>query len=115
MFNRLSLSVALAVAAASLSAPAPARAETLLMQRVQQEQGVPLPPRGMSMAQVERQFGAPASRLDPRGGDAPQHPVINRWVYDRFTVYFEKDRVISAVVNRASPTELGPKAVETSQ
>jgi hypothetical protein len=91
------------------------RAETLLMQRVQQEHNVPLPPRGMSMAQVEHQFGVPASRLDPRGGDAPLHPVINRWVYDRFTVYFEKDRVISAVVNHASPTELGPKSVETSQ
>ena len=41
--------------------------------------------------------------------------MINRWVYDRFTVYFEKDRVISAVVNRASPAELGPKRVESTQ
>jgi hypothetical protein len=112
MLKRHFLSLGLAVAA--LSAAAPACAETLLIDRVQQERNVPLPARGMTMAQVEQQFGAPADRLDPRGGDAPLHPVINRWKYDRFTVYFEKDLVINAVVNRASPTELGPKRVETS-
>ena len=111
MLNRLSLSLALAALAAT--AAVGARAETLLMQRVQQERGVPMPARGMTMAQVERDFGKPADRLDPRGGDAPRHPVINRWVYDRFTVYFERDHVIDAVLNRASPTELGPKNPES--
>lgn len=113
MLIRLSSSIVLLTLA--VAAATPASAETLLMQRVQQERGVPMPARGMTMAQVERQFGAPASRLDPRGGEAPTHPVINRWVYDRFTVYFERDHVIDAVLNRASPTELGPKSVETSQ
>jgi hypothetical protein len=113
MLNRLSMSIALAALAAVTVAPV--RAATLLMQRVQQERGVPLPARGMTMAAVEHQFGAPASRLDPRGGDAPLHPTINRWVYARFTVYFERDRVIDAVLNRASPTELGPKQVESTQ
>ena len=112
MLNRLSPLVALIVAAGTC---APASAETLLMQRVQQERGVSMPARGMSMSQVERDFGTPANRLDPRGGEAPTHPVINRWVYDRFTVYFERDHVISAVVNRATPTELGPKAAPSSQ
>ena len=112
MLKRLFLSLGLAVVA--VSAAAPVCAETLLIDRVQQERGATLPSRGMTMAQVEHQFGVPGDRLDPRGGDAPLHPVINRWVYDRFTVYFEKDRVINAVVNRASPTELGPKRVETS-
>jgi hypothetical protein len=53
--------------------------------------------------------------VQPAGGDAPQHPVINRWVYDRFTVYFERDRVINTVLNRASPTEIGPKGTVSSQ
>jgi len=108
MLIRLS-SAMLAVALAGAAVSPGARAETLLMQRVQQEQGVAVPSRGMSMAQVERQFGAPSNKLGPSGGDAPQHPVINRWVYNRFTVYFERDRVIDSVVNRASPTEIGPK------
>ena len=113
MLNRLSVSLALVCSLAA--GIQPASAEKLLMQRVEQERGAALPARGMSMAQVENAYGAPASRLDPRGGDAPLHPVINRWVYDRFTVYFERDRVVSAVVKRASPTEIGPKRVEASQ
>jgi hypothetical protein len=113
MLNRLSLSLALIFS--GIACIQSATAETLLMQRVQEEKGVPLPARGMSMAQVEQSFGVPATRLDPRGGDAPRHPVINRWVYDRFTVYFERDRVISAVVNRASPTEIGPKGAQSTQ
>jgi hypothetical protein len=107
MFNRL-YSVALGVAVIAAAGLPSAQAETLLMQRVQQERGVSLPARGMTMARVEQQFGAPSSKLDPRGGDAPLHPVINRWVYDRFTVYFERDRVIDAVVNQASRTAIGP-------
>lgn len=113
MLNRLCLSFV--VTAVALAGASSASAETLLMQRVQQERGIAMPTRGMSMGQVEQQFGAPASRLDPRGGDSPHHPVINRWVYERFTVYFERDRVIDAVLNRASPTEIGPKNAATSQ
>jgi hypothetical protein len=112
MSNRLtSVAIAIALAAGLPSA----HSETLLMQRVQQEQGARVPPRGMTMGQVEQRFGAPASKLQPAGGDAPQHPVINRWVYDRFTVYFERDRVINTVLNRASPTEIGPKGTISSQ
>jgi hypothetical protein len=84
-------------------------AETLLVERVQQETRVALPARGLSMAQVQARFGAPASRLEPRGGQKPQWPVIHRWSYPAFTVYFEKDKVIDAVLNEATPTEIGPK------
>lgn len=58
-------------------------------------EGVLRPTKGMTMAQVEQRFGAPLSRLDPVG-----IPPITRWVYDRFTVYFENQYVIHAVVNR---------------
>lgn len=86
-----------------------AHADTLLIDRVKQERSHALPTRGLSMAQVERQYGAPTSKLSPAGGDSRWHPTINRWVYSDYTVYFERDRVIDAVVNRASSEEIGPK------
>jgi hypothetical protein len=86
-----------------------ASAETLLIDRVQQENKAALPTRGMTMAQVEARFGAPADRLDPRGGQKRQWPTINRWSYPGFTVYFEKNKVIDAVANKADETEIGPK------
>jgi hypothetical protein len=92
-----------------------AYADTLLIQRVKQERGMQLPTRGMSMAQVEREFGAPASKLSPEGGDAPRHPVINRWTYANFTVYFEHTHVIDSVVNRVSADEIGPKGAVSNQ
>ena len=87
---------------------APASADTLLVDRAQASD-IAMPARGMSMQQVEARFGAPASKLDPRGGQKRQWPTINRWVYPAFTVYFEKNRVIDAVANQASATETGPK------
>jgi hypothetical protein len=86
-----------------------ARADTLLIERVKQERSHSLPARGLSMAQVEKQYGAPANKLAPAGGDSSLHPTINRWVYADYTVYFERDRVIDAVVNRVSSEEIGPK------
>ena len=83
-------------------------AETLLIDRVQQENTAALPTRGMTMAQVEARFGPPADRLDPRGGQKRQWPTINRWSYPAFTVYFEKNKVIDAVANKADETEIGP-------
>lgn len=84
-------------------------AETLLVDRVQQEPHAQMPARGMSMSQVEARFGAPSQKLDARGGQKRQWPTINRWVYPGFTVYFEKTRVIDAVANKAAPGEVGPK------
>lgn len=95
--------------AALLAASGGASADTLLIDRVQQQAGVPMPTRGMSMSDVEARFGAPSQRLDPRGGQKRQWPTIHRWVYPAFTVYFEKSRVIDAVANQAAPTETGPK------
>ena len=88
---------------------ATASAETLLVQRVQQENAAAMPRRGMTMAEVQARFGAPAGRLDPRGGQKRAWPTIHRWSYPAFTVYFEKDRVVDAVANRADADEIGPK------
>lgn len=99
-----------AIIAAVLLAAAPlASAETLLIERVSEEAGTTLPARGMRMADVERKFGAPVQRLEPKGGQKRQWPAINRWTYSNFVVYFEKDRVIDAVAIRADANEVGPK------
>lgn len=107
-FRRVS-SLLVLPAAALLAAAGPASADVLLIERVQAQSQVALPDRGMSMAQVEQRFGAPGERLDARGGQKSDWPTINRWVYPQFTVYFERDRVINAVLNQAAPNEIGPK------
>ena len=68
-----------------------------------------MPARGLSMGEVESRYGAPQQKLEPRGGQKRQWPVIQRWVYPGFTVYFEKSRVIDVVINKASAEEIGPK------
>jgi hypothetical protein len=50
------------------------------------------PGRGQTMAAVEAKFGAPQTRHDAVGA-----PPITRWDYAKFSVFFEKDRVIDAV------------------
>jgi len=93
----------------ALAVPGLVAAETLLIERVQEET-MALPARGLSMAQVQARFGTPSDRLDPRGGQKRQWPTINRWRYPNFVVYFERDKVIDAVAVRADPSEVGPKA-----
>ena len=98
-----------AMALALLAFAGAASAETLLIERVQEENKAAMPARGMSMADVEARFGAPTERLDPRGGQKAQWPTINRWSYPAFVVYFEKNKVIDAVAIQADATETGPK------
>lgn len=94
---------------ALLAVSSAASAETLLIERVQEENKAAMPTRGLSMAQVEAKYGAPTERLDPRGGQKRQWPTINRWTYPAFTVYFEKNKVIDVVANQAGAEEIGPK------
>jgi len=54
-----------------------------------------LPKRGQQMRDVRRQIGAPSRVIPPVG-----NPPITRWVYPRFTVYFQRVRVVRAVRNR---------------
>ncbi|MDH5821476.1 hypothetical protein QFW77_00505 [Luteimonas sp. RD2P54] len=94
---------------ALLAVAGAASADVLLVDRAQAQPEGALPARGMRMADVEARFGAPTQKLDPRGGQKRQWPTINRWVYPAFTVYFERDRVVDAVLNRAASNEVGPK------
>lgn len=82
---------------------------TLLIERVSEENKASMPARGMSMAQVEAKYGAPSEKLEPQGGQKRQWPTINRWTYPTFVVYFEKSKVIDAVAVKADATEVGPK------
>jgi hypothetical protein len=47
------------------------------------------------MAQVERQYGAPAERFAAVG-----RPPITRWDYPNMVVFFEYDHVVHAVALR---------------
>jgi hypothetical protein len=60
------------------------------------------PKRGLTMDQVEKQFGAPATRHPAVGGSSQQQPPITRWDYSGFAVFFERDRVIDSVVTGGS-------------
>ena len=55
---------------------------------------IQLPGRGMSMEMVQNRFGEPLEK-DPAVGDPP----ISKWTFANFTVYFESEYVIHAVVN----------------
>ena len=101
-------SLGLAVLLAIALAPSVAQADSLLVNRVQQEKGMNLPSRGMSMTQVEKQWGAPQRKLSPRGGDTAKHPVINRWDYANFIVYFEHSHVIHSVLNTPAGNNTNP-------
>jgi hypothetical protein len=104
----VALACVAALAAGGVSASA--KADTLSMDKGKNKfSSLDAPSRGLSMAQVEKRYGAPVSKLAPAGGDAPKHPTINRWQYDHYIVYFERDRVITAVANGGG-TRYAPEA-----
>ncbi len=78
------------------------RADTLLIETIENGAEIVTPARGMTMAEVETQLGAPDKRLDAVGD-----PPITRWVYPDFIIYFEYDRVIHTVINRRVSSKTG--------
>jgi hypothetical protein len=102
MTGKKKLAVSLAVELTAVLAvvlAGSARAETVAVddQVMVRESDLPRPGRGMTMHAVEAKFGAPAARHEAVG-----EPPISRWDYPGFRVFFEKDRVIHAVVDPAS-------------
>ncbi|MEO8808695.1 MAG: hypothetical protein ABI386_00425 [Rhodanobacter sp.] len=108
--------VAIMIAAGLAATPAVHAAQSrqhgdnLLVHRVQQEKSMNLPRRGLSMSQVQKTWGAPQRKLAPRGGDTAKHPVINRWDYANFIVYFEHSHVIHSVLNTPAGNNTNPAA-----
>lgn len=76
----------------ALTAPLVA-ADVLLIEEVRQAEQMDVPTNGQTMAQVEAQYGAPVDKRGPVGD-----PPITEWKYDRWSVYFEYDRVLSTVL-----------------
>jgi len=58
------------------------------------EYSVQLPGRGMTMEAVQNRFGEAVEKFSAVG-----EPPISKWVYKDFSVYFESEFVIHAVVN----------------
>ncbi|HQW80814.1 MAG: hypothetical protein IPF83_10805 [Rhodanobacteraceae bacterium] len=83
------------------------QADTLLVDRSKRAETAALPRRGSLMITVEAQYGAPNEKRDAVGD-----PPISRWIYPAFTVYFEHDHVVHAVLNKSTPNEQGPKPVQ---
>jgi hypothetical protein len=109
--SKLSISLSMIALLAAAGVSTPAHGEEVLVNRVQQEQGMDLPTRGMSMGQVEKKYGAPQRKLTPRGGESAKHPVINRWDYSNFIVYFENSHVIHSVLNTPAGNNTNPSSV----
>lgn len=95
------------IALLGLTASFGAGADVLLIERAEQAQRTDVPRNGLTMAQVEASYGAPAEKLAPVAGYKPDHPPITRWRYPGYTVYFEHERVISTVLNTAASTGSG--------
>ena len=77
------------------AAASTALADTIVVNDQVQMRASPIdrPKRGSTMAEVEKHFGAPVTRHPTVGS-----PPITRWDYNGFSVVFERDRVIDAVV-----------------
>lgn len=57
------------------------------------EADFPTPNRGMDMDKVRAEYGEPAQEHQAVGD-----PPITRWDYDRYSVFFEYDKVLHSVV-----------------
>jgi hypothetical protein len=88
----LPLTITLAVLAGFTAS---ARADVLLIEEVRTAEGMTLPVNGMSQADVRGAFGEPTRTYTPVG-----NPPITRWDYAGWSVYFEYDTVLSAVLAR---------------
>lgn len=55
------------------------------------------------MAVVERVYGQPTLKHKPVGGGSRKHPLITRWDYPAFSVFFERGTVIDSVVPNQPP------------
>lgn len=61
------------------------------------------PSKGTTMAAVVRQYGAPSQKHKPVGGGSRHQPPITRWDYPGFSVFFEHDHVVDAVIPGQPP------------
>ena len=77
-------------------------ADVLLIEEVRERMQRDLPENGMTKSEVEQQYGRPDERRAPVG-----EPPISRWLYDDYSVYFERDLVIESVLHRGAVLSSG--------
>ena len=75
-------------------------ADVLLIDEVRQSTKMDVPENGYSKADIEAKFGAPNTK-----GNAVGDPPITRWDYDKYSVYFEYDLVLSTVLHPGAVIE----------
>ena len=80
-----------------LSQPRELAADVLLIEEVRQAERMQLPANGSRKEEVRSRYGEPA-KTHPAVGDPP----ITRWDYDRWSVYFEYDRVLFTVLHKGA-------------
>ncbi len=85
----------LTILAMAVGLMASANAETVQTSGISAGEDGSRPMRGTTQAQVESKFGSPVNKKAAVGD-----PPISSWDYQDFTVYFEYDRVIHAVLKR---------------
>jgi hypothetical protein len=89
---------ALVILAFCLSVPCWAE-EIVIPVGAQQGARVSMPPKGISMSQVQAQYGEPEHKSGPIG-----QPPISTWDYPTFTVYFEHQHTIHSVLKHVPQT-----------
>ena len=75
-------------------------ADVLIIDEVRQADHMNLPKNGQNKAAVEAKFGTP-QKQNPAVGDPP----ISSWDYDTYSVYFEHDLVLYAVLHPGAVIE----------
>lgn len=82
-----------------------AQSDVLLIDRVEAKSGLDVPQKSATMNQVRSQFGDPNQEYAAVG-----EPPITRWDYANFVVYFEHQHVITTVLKKSKPSEIGPNS-----
>jgi hypothetical protein len=80
--------------------------DVLIIDRIKSQPSIEVPAKGLSMQQVINKFGEPETKYEAVG----QPPII-KWLYKKFTVYFEKRWVINSVIHKSNENEKGAKPI----
>ena len=77
-----------------------ATADVLIIDEVRQAGRMELPENGQGKAEIEAKFGTPIEKNSAVGD-----PPISSWKYDKYSVYFEYDLVLYAVLHPGAVIE----------
>ena len=92
--TRIALTFILIVAFQAVSA------DVLIIDEVRQAGRMDLPENGQNKAVVETVYGTPVKKISAVGD-----PPISSWKYDKYSVYFEYDLVLSTVLHPGAVIE----------